>query len=97
MSTSYTIEIDVFQAVQDFYPGLSIKDVESISTKIVRQWDYSNIYDDIADQIESDATELGIDLEGKDGIEEEEVIIGCHENEKEKVLVLNPPPSRLFP
>ncbi len=84
---SHTITIDVFQAVQDFYPGLSIKDVESISTKIVRQWDYSNIYDDIAEQIEHDANELGIDLEGKDGVNEEEA----------NVYVLNPPPSRLFP
>jgi len=84
---SYTIKIDVFQAVQDFYPGLSIKDVESISTKIVGQWDYSNIYDDIAEQIESDADELGIELEGKDGVHEEET----------NVYVLNPPPSRLFP
>ena len=84
---SHTITIDVFQAVQDFYPGLSIKDVESISTKIVRQWDYSNIYDDIAEQIEHDANELGIELEGKDGVNEEEA----------NVYVLNPPPSRLFP
>ena len=84
---SHTITIDVFQAVQDFYPGLSIKDVESISTKIVRQWDYSNIYNDIADQIEHDANELGIELEGKDGVNEEEA----------NVYVLNPPPSRLFP
>ena len=84
---SHTITIDVFQAVQDFYPGLSIKDVESISTKIVRQWDYSNIYNDIADQIEHDANELGIELEGKDGVNEEEA----------NVYILNPPPSRLFP
>ena len=84
---SHTITIDVFQAVQDFYPGLSIKDVESISTKIVRQCDYSNIYDDIAEQIEHDANELGIELEGKDGVNEEEA----------NVYVLNPPPSRLFP
>ena len=84
---SHTITIDVFQAVQDFYPGLSIKDVESISTKIVRQWDYSNIYNDIADQIEHDANELGIELAGKDGVNEE----------VNNVYVLNKPPSRLFP
>ena len=84
---SHTITIDVFQAVQDFYPGLSIKDVESISTKIVRQWDYSSIYNDIADQIEHDANELGIELECKDGVNEEET----------NVYILNPPPSRLFP
>ena len=84
---SHTITIDVFQAVQDFYPGLSIKDVESISTKIVRQWDYSSIYNDIADQIEHDANELGIELEGKDGVNEE----------VNNVYVLNKPPSRLFP
>ena len=84
---SHTIKVNVLDAVQDFYPGLSIKDVESISTKIVRQWDYSSIYNDIAEQIEHDANELGIDLEGKDGVNEEEA----------NVYVLNPPPSRLFP
>ena len=84
---SHTIKVNVLDAVQDFYPGLSIKDVESISTKIVRQWDYSNIYNDIADQIEHDANELGIELEGKDGVNEE----------VNNVYVLNKPPSRLFP
>ena len=58
---SHTIKVNVLDAVQDFYPGLSIKDVESLSPKIVRQWDYSSIYNDIADQIEHDANELGIE------------------------------------
>ena len=84
---TYTIKIDVLDAVQDFYPGLSDDDAKKIAKKIVGQWDYSSIYNDIADQIEHDANELGIDLEGKDGVNEEEA----------NVYVLNPPPSRLFP
>ena len=84
---SHTIKVNVLDAVKDFYPGLSEEQYTLIAEKIVGQWDYSNIYNDIADQIEHDANELGIDLEGKDGVHEEEA----------NVYVLNPPPSRLFP
>ena len=84
---TYTIKIDVLDAVQGFYPGLSDDDAKKIAKKIVGQWDYSSIYNDIADQIEHDANELGIELEGKDGVNEE----------VNNVYVLNKPPSRLFP
>ena len=84
---SYTIKIDVLDAVQDFYPGLSDDDATKIAKKIVGQWDYSSIYNDIADQIEHDADELGIELEGKDGVDEE----------VNNVYVLNPPPLRIIP
>ena len=89
---SYTIKVNVLDAVKDFYPGLTNDDAHKIAEKIVTQWDYSDIYNDISDQIECAPNELGIDLEGKDGvdIEEEPTLI-------EKGLVLNPPPSRLFP
>ena len=68
---SHTIKVNVLDAVKDFYPGLTYEQTKLIAEKIVGQWDYSNIYDDIADQIEHDADELGIDLEGKDGVHEE--------------------------
>ena len=84
---TYKIEVDVLSAVKDFYPGLSEEQYRLIAKKIVGQWDYSSIYNDIADQIEHDANELGIELEGKDGVNEE----------VNNVYVLNEPPSRLFP
>ncbi len=83
----YRIEVDVFSSVQDFYPGLSDEETCKIADKIVGQWDYSNIYDDIAEQIEYDAKELGINLEGKDGVEEP----------VDNIYTLNPPNSPLFP
>jgi len=84
---SHTIKVNVLDAVKDFYPGLTYEQSVLIADKIVGQWDYSSIYTDIVDQIEHDANELGIDLEGKDGVDEE----------VNNVYVLNPPPSRIVP
>ena len=84
---SYKIEIDVLSAVQDFYPGLSIEDAILITQEITSNWDYSEIYNQIQDDIEWYANSYDIDLKGKDGVEEE----------SDNVYVLNPPPSRLFP
>ena len=81
------IEIDVLQAVQDFYPGLSIEDAPLITQEITRNWDYSEIYNGIADDILHYADANNIDIKGKDGVE----------IESDNVYVLNPPPSRLFP
>ena len=81
------IEIDVLQAVQDFYPGLSIDDAELIASEITSNWDYSEIYNGIADDISHYADSNDIELEGKDGVE----------IESDNIYVLNPPPSRLFP
>ena len=81
------IEIDVLSAVQDFYPGLSIDDAELIASEITSNWDYSEIYNGIADDISHYADSNDIELEGKDGVE----------IESDNVYVLNPPPSRLFP
>ena len=81
------IEIDVLQAVQDFYPGLSIDDAELIASEITSNWDYSEIYNQIQDDIISVVQERDIDITGKDGVE----------IESDNVYVLNPPPSRLFP
>ena len=84
---SYKIEVNVLSAVQDFYPGLSIEDAILITQEITSNWDYSEIYNGIADDISHYADSHDIELEGKDGVE----------IESDNVYVLNPPPSRLFP
>ena len=84
---TYKIKVDVLSSVKDFYPGLSVDDAELIAEEIVRNWDYSEIYNGIADDISHYADANDIELEGKDGVEEE----------TDNVYVLNPPPSRLFP
>ena len=84
---TYKIEVNVLSAVQDFYPGLSIEDAILITQEITSNWDYSEIYNEIQDNITWYANSHNIDLEGKDGVEEE----------SDNVYVLNPPPSRLFP
>ena len=84
---TYKIEVNVLSAVQDFYPGLSIEDAILITQEITSNWDYSEIYNGIADDISHYADANDIELEGKDGVIEE----------SDNVYVLNPPPSRLFP
>ena len=84
---SHKIEVNVLSAVQDFYPGLSIEDAILITQEITSNWDYSEIYNEIQDNIISVVQERDIDITGKDGVTEE----------SNNVYVLNPPPSRLFP
>ena len=84
---TYKISVDVLEAVNDFYPGLSIEDAKQIAESIVDNWDYSNMFNGIADDISWYADSHDIELEGKDGVEEE----------TNNIHVLNPPPSRLFP
>jgi len=84
---TYKIEVNVLSAVQDFYPGLSIEDAILITQEITSNWDYSEIYNEIQDNISWYADSHNIELEGKDGVTEE----------TDNVYVLNPPPSRLFP
>ena len=84
---TYKIQVNVLQAVHDFYPGLSDDDAELIASDIRKQWDYSEIYNEIQDNISWYANSHNIDLKGKDGVKEE----------SDNVYVLNPPPSRLFP
>ena len=90
----YLIQVDVLEAVQDFYPGLSVEDATQIADSILDKWDFTQMYNSIADDISWYADSLDIELEGKDGVE----IPAVDEEEAEdKVLILNPPPSRLFP
>ena len=83
---SYKIEVNVLSAVQDFYPGLSIEDAILITQEITSNWDYSEIYNEIQDNIKWYADSHDIELEGKDGVTEAE----------DNIYVLNSPPSRLF-
>ena len=83
----YLIQVDVLEAVQDFYPGLSVEDATKIAERIEYKWDYTQMYDGIANDITCYADSFDIDLEGKDGVEIPE----------DNIHVLNPPPSRLFP
>ena len=84
---SNKIEVNVLEAVQDFYPGISDDDAQLITDEIINNWDYSEIYNAIQDDIKWYADSHDIELEGKDGVIEE----------SNNVYVLNPPPSRLFP
>ena len=81
------IEVNVLSAVQDFYPGISDDDAQLITDEIINNWDFSQIFNAIQDDIKWYADSHDIDLEGKDGVAEE----------SNNVYVLNPPPSRLFP
>ena len=84
---TYKIEVDVLEAVQDFYPGLSVEDATQIADSIINKWDFTQMYNSISDDITWYADAHDIDLEGKDGVEIPE----------DNIYVLNPPPSRLFP
>ncbi len=83
---SNKIEIDVLSAVQDFYPGISDDNAQLITDEIINNWDFSQIFNAIQDDIKWYADSHDIDLEGKDGVTEAE----------DNIYVLNPPPSRLF-
>ena len=64
----YTICVDLIEAIEDVYPGLSISEVELIAKEIHQCWDYSSIYDEVLEQVEEIANKEGIELDGKDGI-----------------------------
>ena len=102
---NYTIEVDVLEAVEDFYPGLPAFQAELIAEAIVNKWDYTQMYDSIADDITWYANGHDIDLKGKDGLEIEEPdrfnrdagSIARQRLVNNNIHVLNPPDSPLFP
>tara|TARA_X000000368_G_scaffold385664_1_gene345101 strand:+ start:81 stop:392 length:312 start_codon:yes stop_codon:yes gene_type:complete len=102
---SYKIEVDVLEAVHDFYPGLSEDDASKIAESIVENWDYTHIYDSITDDLSWYADSHDIDLEGKDGYIEDEPdrfnrdagSIARQKLVNNNIHVLNPPNSPLFP
>jgi len=63
------IEVDVTSAVRDFYPALSNSEIDLLAKKVFENWDYSEIYNTLLEDIYTYATFNNIDLEGKDGVE----------------------------
>ena len=58
----YNLNVDVLSAVEDFYPGLNDNEVQSIAAEIVRNYDYSMLYDEIHCDLQSAAAICNIDL-----------------------------------
>ena len=63
---NYNISVDVLSAVEDFYPGLNDNEVQSIAAEIVRNYDYSILYNEIHSDLQSAAESLNIELKDKD-------------------------------
>ena len=80
MTNHDILTVNVTQAVADFYPGLSDERVEFLSESIIRNFDYSIIYDTIHDDLTLLADKYQIELEGMDGVSEEEIVIGTRAN-----------------
>ena len=66
---THNLTVDVKHSVESIYPGLTSDEVEFLSKTIVDNWDYSDIYTTMLEDIQSYATFNKIDLEGKDGVE----------------------------
>ena len=66
---TYNLTVDVKHSVESFYPGLSSDEVELLSKTITDNWDYSDIYITMLEDLQGYATFNNIDLEGKDGIQ----------------------------
>ena len=102
---TYKIEVDVLDAIKDFYPGLPEFQAELIARSVVDRWDYTQMYDSINDDITWYADSFLIDLEGKDGLEIEEPdrfnrdagSIARQRLVNNNIHVLNAPNSPLFP
>ena len=63
---NYNLKVSISQAVADFYPGLTHREIDSISRSIKEGWDYSAIYDEIHDRIQDYCEQNIIDLTDKD-------------------------------
>ena len=63
---SHTIEVNVKSAIEDFYPRLTVEQVNYMADIIHARFDYSSIYDTIHDEITEIAYKKGIDLTDKD-------------------------------
>ena len=63
---SHKIKVDVKSAIEDFYPRLTVEQVNYMADIIHARFDYSSIYDTIHDEITEIAYKKGIDLEDKD-------------------------------
>ena len=63
---SHKIKVDVKSAIEDFYPRLTVEQVNYMADLIYQRFDYSYIYDTIHDEITEIAYRKGIDLTDKD-------------------------------
>ena len=63
------IEVDVTSSVRDFYPALSNSEIDLLAKKVFENWDYSDIYNTLLEDICTYATFNNIDLDCKDGVE----------------------------
>ena len=63
---AHKIKVDVKSAIEDFYPRLTVEQVNYMADIIHARFDYSSIYDTIHDEITEIAYRKGIDLEDKD-------------------------------
>ena len=67
---SFKIKLNVDRTVREFYPGLTRDEVYVISEQIEKNWDYSNLIDEVKTLTEQYSKADKIDLEGKDGVAE---------------------------
>ena len=65
---NFQLEIDLSQAIRNFYPGLTDEEISVIASQIYLNWDYSDIYEKIRTEISVVSDETGISLANKDGI-----------------------------
>tara|TARA_A100001391_G_scaffold201739_1_gene189512 strand:+ start:378 stop:620 length:243 start_codon:yes stop_codon:yes gene_type:complete len=65
---NFQLEIDLSQAIRNFYPGLTDEEISVIASQIYLNWDYSDIYEKIRTEISVVSDETGISLTNKDGI-----------------------------
>ena len=68
MKENFQLEIDLSQAIRNFYPGLTDEEISIIAYQIYLNWDYSDIYEKIRTEISVVSDETGISLANKDGI-----------------------------
>tara|TARA_S200000501_G_scaffold145179_1_gene137096 strand:+ start:972 stop:1211 length:240 start_codon:yes stop_codon:yes gene_type:complete len=68
MKDNFQLEIDISQAVRNFYPGLTDEEISIIASQIYLNWDYSDIYEKIRTEISIVSDDTGISLANKNGI-----------------------------
>ena len=68
MKDNFQLEIDISQAVRNFYPGLTDEEISIIASQIYLNWDYSDIYEKMRTEISIVSDDTGISLANKNGI-----------------------------
>tara|TARA_B100001287_G_C22652678_1_gene516029 strand:- start:1390 stop:1632 length:243 start_codon:yes stop_codon:yes gene_type:complete len=68
LKENFQLEVDLCQAVRNFYPGLAEEEILIIASQIYWDWDYSDIYEKIRTDILNISASNKISLANKDGI-----------------------------